>query len=462
MNYITTRIRHAFTEGESCLQIAWYWVPEIISAVVLFSFPAMIDSWIVSQLGSATLFGAVGMGSNFLHVLIKLAESIPVAGMAIIGRHNGAREYEKCGEGLADSFWTTFILGLSQFLFIFLGAHAIYRWLNVPAEMVAFGAPFLQLKSLGVFFIFITLGLLGFIRGVKNTLVPMALNIAGLVAFVFFDYALVLGAFGFPQYGIMGSAMATIIQYAVMNIGALWFILANPEYKKYFAVVFFTIFDIKGILKLLNLSWRIMIDKSTISLAYIWLAKMLAPMGSYAIASFDVVKNLERATFVPVIAAAQIITFLVSNRLGARDISGAYANIKKLYIMTTLVLFVTVIALLTNTTYFVSIFDPKNIFTELAAAVLPAISIFVFFDFSQVFLAGALRGAGDVKIVMWTRVLVCGFFFVPISYMFSTMPGIPDVLRFILVYSSFYVATGIIGLIYLYRIKSHAWHRHII
>jgi putative MATE family efflux protein len=440
----------------------WYWVPEIISSTILFSLPGMVDSWIIAQLGSSTVYGALAMGSNFLHSLTKLAEAIPVASMAIIGRHNGAKEYKQCGEGLADSFWTTFLLGLGQFVFIFFSAHAIYRWLNVPADMVNVGAPFLQLKSLGVLLIFTTLGLLGFMRSIKNTHIPMLLNIAGLSSFIFFDYVLVLGKFGFPQLGITGSAVATIIQYGVMNIGAIGYILLNPTYKKYFAKLFFRIFDFFRMAHLVNLSWRIMIDKSIISFAYIWLAKMLAPMGKHAISSFDVVLKLERSAFMPVIAAAQIITFLVSNRLGAKDVDGAYANIKKLYLMTCLSLFIATAALLVNPGYFVSIFDPNNHFTTFAVTVLPIINIFVFFDFTQVFLAGALRGAGDVKTVMWTRFFVTFFFFVPISYIFSNIPNISDVLRFVLVYGSFYVATGVMGLVFLYRIKSHAWHRHIV
>jgi putative MATE family efflux protein len=462
MNYIVSRVRDAFTKGDSCAQIIRYWLPEIISATILFSFPVMVDNWIISQLGSTTIYGALGMGANFLHILVKLAESIPVASMAIVGRYNGAKEYEKCGESLADSMCTTLFFGIAQFIVIFFSAHAIYRWLNVPTGMIAVGAPFLQLKSLGVLLIFTTFSLLGFMRAVKNTHMPMLLNLIGLVAFIFFDYALVLGKFGFPGIGITGSALATIIQYGVMNIGALLYIAFNPEYKKYFIHIFDKFFSVPRIFRLINLSWPIIVDKTTISLAYVWLAKMIAPMGKYAIVSYNLVKDLERGAFIPVIAAAQIITFLVSNRLGARDVQGAYANIKKLYFMTTCVLLITIIALLSNTTYFVSFFDPKDKFTEFTVGVLPIISLLGFFDLTQVFLAGALRGAGDVKVVMWTRVLACAFFFVPISYIFSTMTDFSDATRFILIFGSYYVATGIMGLVYLYRIKSHAWHRHII
>jgi hypothetical protein len=60
---------------------------------------------------------------------------------------------------------------------------------------------------------------------------------------------------------------------------------------------------------------------------------------------------------------------------------------------------------------------------------------------------------------MWTRVIVCTCFFVPISYFFSSLPNISNLMKFVLIYGSFYVTTGIIGLVYLLRINSHKWHQ---
>src|SRR5947207_16017509 len=99
MQRIIHKLRIISNAGESNKKIILYWLPQIISATILVSLPPMIDAWIISRLGSTTMYGALGMGTNFLHTLIKLAEAIPVASIAIIGRHNGAQEYDKCGEG---------------------------------------------------------------------------------------------------------------------------------------------------------------------------------------------------------------------------------------------------------------------------------------------------------------------------------------------------------------------------
>jgi putative MATE family efflux protein len=420
--------------GDSSKDILLYWLPELISATILITLPPVIDSYIVASSQSIIAYGALGMATNFLHLLIKFGEAVPIAAIAIIGRFNGNQEHSRCGQYFGDTFWISFLVGITQFVLIFIGATHLYMWLGVPYEMALVGAPFLRLKSFGVLLIFVAVAFLGFMRAVKNTHVPMALYLVGVFIFIFFDFALVKGRFGFPQLNLTGSAIATIIQYSVINIFAVGYILWNPEYKKYFTKIFFSMFSPQRAIQILNLSWPVMIDKSAIAFCYVILSKHLASLGTYAIATYDVVKNLERTAFLPVMASAQIITFLVSNRLGAKDPDGASANIKKVLILTALTVVPSLIFLCLNSRYFVSFFDPANKFTDFAAATLPIISLLVVFDSTQVILAGALRGAGDVKTVMWTRFFACFCFFIPVSYILSMIPMSSPVVKFSLIY----------------------------
>jgi Na+-driven multidrug efflux pump len=108
----------------------------------------------------------------------------------------------------------------------------------------------------------------------------------------------------------------------------------------------------------------------------------------------------------------------------------------------------------------IQLFDKKGSFVELAAVALPIISMFVLFDVVQIILSGALRGASFVKTVMWTRLLVCMGIFAPLSYAISLIPVETPVLKFIGIYSSFYVSNGIMSLIYMIQLKRYsASHR---
>ncbi len=448
-------IKGDFYKGDSYKDIILYWLPEIVSISILLVVPSIIDSFIIANLRSVTTFGALGMATNILITLTKLAEAVPVASIAFIGRFNGSGDFHKCGEYFYNTFWITFILGISQFILILFGAKSIFGWLGVSDKMTNVGIPFLQLKSLGIVLIFSVMVFMGFMRAVKNTHIPMILNLVGIGIFIFFDYSLVFGKFGFCAYGLTGSAIASIIQYTAMSLIAILYVLFNNNYRKYFPNFLKSFFDIKKIIQIISMSWPIVIDKTTMSLSHIWLVTMITPMGKYAIVSYNVIRSLSMFSFLPVMASAQIITFLVSNRLGAKDTNGAIANIKKLLIVTALTFIPVLIILTIGSHYFINLFDPKNKFTNFAVIAFPFINFMAIFDGLQVVLAGALRGAGNVKTVMWGRFLICLLFFVPVSWLISHSQIQSIIIKFTLVYSSFFVATAIIALIYIRKLRGN-------
>ena len=166
--------------------------------------------------------------------------------------------------------------------------------------------------------------------------------------------------------------------------------------------------------------WPVAIDKATLAFAYVWLSKMLNTMGTCSTASFCAVKDLERFAFLPAIALAQVITFLVSNDHGIHNWVGIKRNIKKVVFLASIMVF----SILATFSFFskslLSIFDKNGDFTEMTVKIFPILSVLVFFDLVQLVLSGALRGAGDVKVVMWTRLAVCIGYFFPVSYFLSS------------------------------------------
>jgi putative MATE family efflux protein len=445
--------------GDSVKNILSFWFPEVISQFVFIIFPLLVDSYIVASLKSTAMYGALGTANNFLHVLLKFAEAIPVASVAIIGRHNGAKQYNKCGEDLGDTFWTSTFFGVLQFSVILFAASSIYRILGVPESMVVVGAPFLKLRSLGILLVFISVALLYFMRGIKNTKTPMLISLIGICSFIFFEYIFVFGKFGAPAMGLYGAALATILQYIIVITLCLWYLLTNINCRKYFASLFIGYFSLKRVLRLLNLSWQIMIDKTSIAMSYVFLFKMITPMGAYAITSFDCIKNLERFALLPAVAFAQVITFLVSNRLGAQDPEGAKSNIKKVLLLSFAFTGMSLFAFCLKARFFISFFDPDGKFTHIAAPAFVLVSTLVIFDFIQLILAGALRGAGDVRTVMLTRFLSCTLFFAPLAYFLSTLSIENPALKFALIYSSFYINTAIIGFVFMRRIVGGKWSK---
>ncbi|MEX2437999.1 MAG: MATE family efflux transporter, partial [Candidatus Babeliales bacterium] len=415
------------------------------------------DGWLVAGLNSTTSYATLGTTNTLLHWLIKMGEALSVGVVILGGAYNGAQDYKKVGRVVADSFWLTTIIGALFAASIFFGAYWIYFWYGVPEHMIHLGVPYLRLRAVSILLMFWYFAIVGFLRAIKNTKTPMYIFSIGAIVFVLADYALIFGKYGCPECGFNGSAWATVIQYALMLALSLIYIFYNPECKKYAISLFSHIADWEDARRLLQLSWPVVIDKSTMALAYIWLGGMINHLGEASIASYHVIKDMERFAFLPAIAFAQVATLLVSNDYGAGDWRAIKSTIKKIMLMASLGVGLILILFSAFPTYIISFFDPEGSFTTFSAIIFPALSVLVFFDLLQLILAAALRGVGNVRLVMLTRLAICGLYFFPIAYYIAQAPIESALIKFYLLYSSFYIGNGLMCIVYLYQFRSGKW-----
>lgn len=442
--------------GESYSRIIRYFIPEVIAAFLLYSVPVWLDAYFIGFLQSTEVYGTLGATNNFLHLIIKVAEAFSVGTLIVSGKQNGRGDFVAAGRALRDAFWINCMVGGIIASALFFGAHHIYSW-YVPAEMVSFGVPFLRLRAVSVFLMFVFFAFTGFLRGVKNTKIPMYILIGGMSLFIFFDYSLILGAFGLPQLGLQGSAIASIIQYSVMVVAIMGYVIWSKAYSKY-NIRLLSVFSEQGYWRdLLRLSLPVMLDKATLAFAHIWLCWMMKPLGSAGVATFCVIKDMERFALVPAIAFAQIVTLLVSNDYGGKNWQGIKNNIKKVVFLATAMVFCILLVLSIYAVDVIRLFDRKGDFTQLAAGVFPILSVLVLFDVLQLILSGALRGASNVRLVMLVRLAVCGGFFIPASFILAHLPIEDVALKLILVYGSFYVGNALMNIIYINRFRGDDW-----
>ena len=447
------------TEGESYNRILRLFFPEFISGLVLYSFLNLLDAKFVADLQSTATYATLGTTNTLLHLLMKMGEAVSVGVVILGGAYNGAKEYKRAGRVINDAFWITTIIGGVLSAALFFGAYWIYYFYGVPEEMIHLGVPYLRLRAVSILFMFWYLALVGFLRSIKNTKTPMLIFILGAASFIITDYLLIFGNFGCPCMGFNGSACASIVQYGVMFLAALGYIFFNPQCRVYGIKLFSSIKEWADVRRLFQLSWPVVVDKATMATAYIWLGGMINHMGPTVIASYQVVKDMERLAFVPAIAFAQVATLLVSNNFGAGNFGAIKSNIKKILLMASLGVGVFLLVLSIYPTTFISFFDKEGTFTAFAAIIFPALSVLVFFDLLQLILAASLRGVGNVRLVMFTRLVVCGLYFAPVAWFIAQAPIESMLVKFYLLYGSFYIGNGLMSIVYLYQFRSGKWHR---
>lgn len=439
--------------GESFTDILYkYFYPEFITAFILYFLPVFIDAYFIGHLKSSSLYTISGIVDNFLNLFVKIAEGFSLGIVIIGGYHNGKDDYAKVGRTFVEAFWAITFLAGSLCFGICIIAPYILEWFNFTDQMILIGVPFLRLRTVSIFLMFVYFALVGFLRSIKNSYIPMRLFALGSCIFVLADYILIFGKFGMPVLGLQGSAIAYCIQYAVMVCGALWYVVYDAANRKYMIKLSGGIKNFSTVLQLLYISFPILADKAIMACAYIWLAKMIGTLGHYALATFAVVKLMERLAFVPATAFSQVMTFLASNDAGRGDWQAVRSHIVKVFTLAAIGVFSLLFIMSWYPDVIISMIDRKAEFGPMAAQVFPALSFLVAFDLLQLILSGALRGISDVMTVMGTRLGVILVYFVPVSYVIAHMCFTNPVHHFIAIYGSFFIGNALMSLVYVMRL----------
>lgn len=442
--------------GQSWGSIARIFWPEFVTALVLFVLPQLIDVRLIAELTSTTMTATVGVSTRILHFFVKIAEGLSVGIMVICGQANGAGQRHRLGVTVNDALWVSILFGMLFGGILYLTAPFIYSCMATSDEMASMGISFVRLRALGVFCTFVYFGAAACMRGLKDTKTPMLIYLIGAIVYLVADYGLIFGYWGLPALGLQGSAWAGVLQYGVMAVMALVWIYTG-KYREQLNLTLARPRSWRAAIAVMQLSWPVIIDKATMVFAYIWLIKTLKPMGESVVASFCAVNDLEKIAFLPAVACAHVVTVLASNEYGARNWEGIKSSIKKVFFVAAVGVCAILLVLCIDPAYVVHQFDLKGDFTVFAATVFPIVSVLVFFDVLQLILAGALRGVSDARCVMWTRLIVCFGYFVPVSYATSLLPIGSNLVKFLVIYGFFYLGHAIMSVVYIYRFRHNKW-----
>jgi putative MATE family efflux protein len=403
------------------------------------------------------MYGALGAATRAIHFLMKFAESIPVASVALIGRHNGAQESENCGRRLSDALWTTGIIGVILCCILFFGAEHVYRFLGVPAKMIPLGLKYLKVQAITIPFMFLFHAFMGFFKGIKNTRTPLYINIITIGLFIISDYLLIYGFWKIPALSLTGSALASLIRYVAATALAAGILFFSKEYRQYIPGSLLQKVNPSEIIRLLKLSLPVVVDKGMLALALVWLGKMIAFGGESTLAASEIIRNLERWALIGSLAFAQITTFIVSNNIGEQNHDAAKKNLYKILGVSILLTVSVMLALNFNLSFFTTQLDPTHALDIFIKPTAYLLTLFLCIDAIQIVFASALRGAGDVRRVMMIRSFACLGFFLPATTIISMIPGLESDVRFVTIYSLYYATTAIMAILFFIRVRGTSW-----
>ncbi len=415
------------TETKSGLHRAvWMLAWPSVMTMLLQTLNSFMDRGFVGHLGSDAL-AAVGVGGQFMFLLMSVGMSISTGTSALVSRFTGALEPDQAKLAANQSLWVGIIAAVFCAAGVWPLRHLVVGWMGVDAHAAGLCVRYLSLTLLGIPALFVMLILSSVFRGLGDTVTPLRVMIGVNIIHLGGDYLLIFGHFGFPKMGLMGGATALISSQVVGALLYFWFLQRSALHG--FATRLKRL-DFDWAKRILNIGLPAAGQNVSRVLSMMVFTGVLArsPQATAAVAALTIGLTSESIAFMPGFAFSMAAGTLTGQNLGAgkpeRAERAAWASLQQGL----------VIMIVMGAVFFVFARPFAHIFTHDPHVVPLTVAYLRIAALSEPFLAlgmiltGALNGAGETKAPAWAGV--------------ATMWGVRLPLAWLLIYGLHFGATG--------------------
>ncbi|MCM8772113.1 MAG: MATE family efflux transporter [Candidatus Omnitrophica bacterium] len=373
-----------------------------------------------------------------------------------VSQYYGAKTYEKIGKIVWQGIYFGIIGGIFH-IFLFYLSPYIFEIFKHESEVLNYEVTYFQILCLGSFPVIASNSLSSFFSGRGRTVPILIISIIQTILNLVFDYLLIFGKWIFPEMGIKGAGIATVLsQYISLFIYFLLFFL-NKKNEIYGVKDFkFDSYLFKNLIRFgVPNGIFFFIDISVWSIFLLIIGKM----GVISLSSTNIAFNINTVAFMPMLGIGTGVSVLVGQYIG----KGKQEISEKITYMGFLITFIYMVLVALSYVifpdFYINFFKPK-IFPEnflemrnLTRVLLKFVAFYSVFDTCNVIFISALKGAGDTKFIMKVFLFNSIFIFLLPLYLLTFFFSSNIFIAWIL--ASVYVIFD--GLIFFFRFFKGKW-----
>lgn len=418
-----TGSRRDFTQGSIGLGIFLLAVPMILEMFGESLF-AIVDIFFVGKLG-ADAVAIVGLTESMMALVYAVAFGLAIGATATVSRRIG----EKDAEGAARSATHVVYLGaIVSTLMSALGlifAEDILLLLRAEPRVVEEGAAFMRIMLGGnavVVFIFL---LNAIFRGAGDAAIAMRVLWMANGLNIILDPMLIFGLWIFPEFGVTGAAIATVIGRGIGALYAFWYLLRGEKRIQIHARHWRL--DPALLIRIARLSTTGILQLLIGTASWTALMPIIAGFGSEAIAGYVIALRVVIFALLPALGLSNAAATMVGQNLGAGKPERSESAVWTAAWFNAAFYFGVGLIFIFFGDPIVGIFaDSAEVYAYGTNALLIIAYGFAFYGLGMV-LETAFNGAGDTWTPTYLNLFVFWLFEIPLAYLLAYRFGFgPD------------------------------------
>jgi len=337
-----------------------------------------------------------------------------------IAQYIGANDNKSVGASLWQGIYFS-IFGAVCMAFLALTAVKLFAFIGHAPEIQKLEVIYFRILCYGT-----GAGILGttlscFYSGRGLTRNVMLVHIIGTLFNIPLDYAIINGVWGFPELGIQGAALATVMSWIL--IASIFIVLIfNKKHNECYSVWDARQFNPKLFMRLMKFGIPGGVQFFLDILAFTFFILIVGRLGKQELAVTNLVMSINALSYMPMFGFSMGVSTLVGQAMGAGKPNSAViaanstAHIALIYVFGLILLFVFF------PTPLIKLFLPTDmapadlkVIIDMGIILLRFVAAYLFFDSINMIYMGVLKGAGDSMFIMWSMSLATIFFlFIPV------------------------------------------------
>ncbi|MBQ4900833.1 MATE family efflux transporter [Paenibacillus sp. Marseille-P2973] len=285
-----------------------------------------VDTLMVSRI-SDNAVAVVGFSNQLFNALMTLFATVASGAGIVIAQKIGSRKEEEARSVAIIAFNVTVAIGVFLSILLIAAPEPIARMLQLPDELIPLAKVYISIVGGGMI-LTAAMAVLGTaIRNTGNTKGPMMTAIGMNFIHIIMNYGFIFGAFGFPQWGLTGVAISTVISRLLATI--VLFVIFLNSFQRKIGHRDFKIFDRKLFKEILAIGWPLGVNSASWVFSQLAIFSFLAMLGSTELAARTYMNTLESFCFLLGFSLALAAQIQIAHLYGAGKTKEAYHAVFK-------------------------------------------------------------------------------------------------------------------------------------
>ncbi len=371
----------------------------ILLALLAQNVINVTDTAFLGHVGEVEL-GASAMGGLLYICIFTVAFGFSTGSQIMIARRNGEGRYRDVGPVMMQGCMFLLLIATVLFGLCRWSAPSVVRMLISSDVIYEATCEFLNWRMFGFFFSFFNVMFRALYVGITRTKVLTFNAVVMASVNVFLDYALIFGHFGFPEMGLKGAAIASVIAEAASTVFCLVYTGIYVDLKKY-GLNRWPQWDMALLERILSISCFTMVQYFLSMATWFVFFMAVERLGQRELAITNIVRSIYVVLLIPVQALSTAANTMVSNLIGAGGIAQVMQLMKRIAKISLVVVLVCVGLMVLFPQLFLSVYtNEPALLAESVSSVYVIGGAMLVASVANIYFNG-ISGTGNTQAALW-------------------------------------------------------------